>query len=100
MQFLHLKAFVHSVGKDFLKPFSFITASLNLQAYFIQLFTEKSETTVGWQRQILKTFLLPIRSCLKRQEKGVSLVTVKGRAAKMKEQMDCAIKMQKEDLHF
>lgn len=64
--------------KNFFKKPSFSSQFLfTLQVYFSQLFTQKSETPVGWRRQILKTSHLPIRSCLKRQEEGVSLVTVK-----------------------
>lgn len=110
-QFIHLKTFimllttvgrcVHSMRKDFLKILHFhYIFSLPFKSILTNCLHKNLKLLLAGKGKFwrLPTCQLDLASRDKKKEWGLSLW--KWRAAKMKEQMDCAIKMQKEELHF
>lgn len=92
---------VHSVERDFLKSLRFhYSFSLPFKSILANCLHKNLKLLLAGKGKFWRfpTCQLDLASRDKKKEWGLSLW--KWRAAKMKEQMDCAIKMQKEELHF
>lgn len=89
------------MGKDFLKTLHFhYRSSLPFKSILANCLHKNLKLLLAGKGKFWRLPTCQLDFASRDKKKEWALSQWKWRAAKMKEQMDCAIKMQKEELHF